>query len=203
MHPPRASTHVLDIETLSLSHEHTHGWEEKHNFGVAVCAVFDVDSSEWHVFAEKPVGGCEDVRAFFAFVEACRSLGCTLVGHNIVNFDWTVLAGEFQKRGLIPDWRSYTPGKARLVDTLLSLYQQLGYRPSLEQLAQHNLGESKAMMGHDAPRKWKEGRHAEVVDYCKDDVEKTFKIWRLGRSTGRIVVEKRWPEGERVVEVEW
>ncbi|HVL87800.1 MAG TPA: hypothetical protein VM681_07355 [Candidatus Thermoplasmatota archaeon] len=203
MHPAGPSVHVLDIESLRLSHEMTNGWDDKHRFGVAVCAILDVPTSAWHVFSEKPVAGCEDLRSLFEFVERCRALGCTLIGHNIVNFDWTVLAGEFEARGYVPDWRSYGPGRMRLVDTLLSLYQFLGYRPSLEQLAQHNLGESKAMMSHDAPTRWREGRLEEVVNYCKDDVEKTYKIWKIGREKGRVVVEKRWPEGERAVEVEW
>lgn len=204
MHPASAGEHVLDVETLWLSHELPFGWGDRARMRVACCVLADVGTRRTVAFAEQPVQGtgARSLEQLFHFLEACRSEGCTLVGHNLRGFDWEVLAGEFEARGLLASAQAWGPGAARLVDTLAMLHARLGWRPSLELLAQANLGEGKSMDGSLAPKLWRQGRRAEVIAYCRRDVELTRRIWELGRREGRL----RFPTldgGEGVVEVAW
>jgi DEAD/DEAH box helicase domain-containing protein len=188
VHPAGAGEHVLDVETLWLSHELPDGWARRGAMRVSCCVLHDLGTRRWVAFTERPVPGtgARPLEHLFRFLEACRSEGCTLVGHNLRAFDWEVLAGEFEARGWLADARAWGPGRARLVDTMSMLEAKLGWRPSLQKLALHNLGESKSMDGAQAPSLWRAGRRAEVVRYCRRDVELTARLWAKGRAEGRL-----------------
>jgi hypothetical protein len=206
------------VETLWLSHDLRQGWGDRHGLRVSCCVVHDVPTGADLVFAaERPglpgddegpvpwdgLAGAGDLPALYWFLEACRSEGCTLVGHNLRSFDWEVLAGEFEARGLLADRRAWHPGAVRLVDTLAHLHGKLGWRPSLEVLARANLGEGKLLDGAMAPRLWREGRWRQVLDYCRSDVDLTRRVWQRGRAEGRVAVGQR-PDGAfEYVPVEW
>lgn len=207
MHPRQRGEHVLDVETLWLSGELPGGWEDKAGMRVACAVLHDIATRRDFVYTAEPVPGSvpgtRPLEALYHFLEACRSEGCLLVGHNIRSFDWEVLAGEFEARGLLRGRRGWGPGAAHLVDTLAILHAKLGWRPSLELLAQHNLGEGKGMDGALAPAMWRRGERLRVVDYCRRDVALTRLVWLKGRAEGRVAVD-RLPSGEPVhVSVEW
>jgi DEAD/DEAH box helicase domain-containing protein len=207
VHPPRRGEHVLDVETLALSADLPNGWGDMHAMRVSCCVLHDVATARDYVFAAEPVPGAipgtRPLEGLYWFLEGCRSEGCTLVGHNIRSFDWEVLAGEFAARGLLADRRAYHAGSARLVDTLGMLHARLGWRPSLQTLAVHNLGEGKSMDGALAPSLWRQGLRREVIAYCRRDVELTRRVWQKGRAEGRVAVE-RLPDGSLgYVQVEW
>jgi DEAD/DEAH box helicase domain-containing protein len=192
MHPPGPGEHVLDVETLHLFRDLRRGGPRRLRISCAV--LHDVAQGKDHAFACEPVPGALPMEALYHFLEACRSEGCTLVGHNLRAFDWPVLAGEFEARGLLPDARRWGPGAARLVDTLAALHARLGWRPSLQCLAEHNLGEGKSMDGALAPALWRQGRKEEVLAYCARDVHLTLRVWRRGRIEGQVAVG-RSPSG--------
>jgi DEAD/DEAH box helicase domain-containing protein len=174
---------------------------------VSCCVLHDVPTGRDFVFAAEPVPGAvpgtRPLEALYWFLETCRSEGCTIVGHNIRSFDWEVLAGEFEERGLVVDGRGWGPGAAKLLDTLASLHATLGWRPSLQSLALHNLGEGKSMDGAEAPGLWKRGMRAQVIAYCRRDVDLTRRVWLHGRQAGRIAVD-HLPDGSPVeVPVTW
>ncbi|HEV8359528.1 MAG TPA: hypothetical protein VGR28_03630 [Candidatus Thermoplasmatota archaeon] len=207
MHPRARGEHVLDVETLWLSGELPQGWDERAAMRVSCCVVHDVATSRDYAFAAEPVPGAvpgtRPLEGLYWFLEACRSEGCTIVGHNIRGFDWEVLAGEFAARGLVQDARGWGPGAAKLVDTMASLHAKLGWRPSLQLLALYNLGEGKSMDGALAPGMWRSGLQREVLAYCRRDVHLTKRVWLKGREDGRVAVE-RLPDGTlTLVPVEW
>ena len=203
MHSPGPGEHVLDVETLWLSSELPRGWGDQHRMRVSCCVVHDLTSGKELVFAIDDVPGTASVEMLYHFLEACRSEGCTLVGHNLRAFDWAVLAGEFEARGLIADHRGWHPARARLVDTLATLHARLGWRPSLQSLALHNLGEGKSLDGSLAPQLWRQGRRAEVVAYCRRDVDLTRRVWQKGREHGEVVVGVGADGAEQRVAVAW
>lgn len=196
------STHVLDVETLFLSGDLPGGWDDIDKMRVAVCVVYDVSSDSLRVFsAEASLG--EPMEALFALLEQCRLSGCTVVGHNIIRFDWIVLAGEWRARGLIGELDEYLAGKARMVDTMAILYDKLGWRPSLQLLSQLNLAEAKLLDAALAPVLWRSGDPESrrlVVRYCADDVLKTFKLWEKGRREGTLKVGGG-PQNVPIVEI--
>ncbi|MCA1813742.1 MAG: hypothetical protein LC624_07310 [Halobacteriales archaeon] len=126
MHPPQAGEHVLDVETLWLSSDLPHGFGDLRHMRVACCVLHDVGSKRTVAFTEQHMPGARSLEELYHFLEACRSEGCTLVGHNIRSFDWEVLAGEFEARGLLRHADDWGPGLARLVDTLAILHNKLG-----------------------------------------------------------------------------
>lgn len=203
MHPPGRGEHVLDVETVWLSTELPRGWADLRAMRVACCVLHDVGSGRTVAFSAEPVPGARDLRALHHFLEACRSEGCALVGHNIRGFDWEVLAGEFEARGWVPEARAWGPGAARLVDTSATLHQRLGWGVGLNKLALLNLGEGKSMDGADAPGLWRRGLRAEVLAYCRRDVELTLRVWQKGRAEGQVQVGFE-PDGRPLrVPVEW
>lgn len=206
VHPPSRGEHVLDVETywprpgeapevgmpLDLS-----------AMRVSCCVVHDLGTGRDLAFAAERVEGAHTLEALYFFLEACRSEGCSIVGHNLRGFDWEVLAAEFEARGLVPHRAQWGPGAARLVDTLAALHQRLGWRPSLQLLAWHNLGETKSMSGADAPAAWRAGKRQEVIAHCRRDVDLTRRVWERGRAEGRVVVDRR-PDGTPVhADVQW
>lgn len=201
VHAPQRGAHVLDVETLDV-YWGAEGVDHE-AMRVSCAVVHDVASARDLAFACQPLAGTERLESLFHFLEACRSEGCTLVGHGIRGFDWPILAWEFQARGLVKDARAWHPAAARLVDTMEALHAKLGWRPSLEALARHNLGEGKLMAGALAPGLWREGRHEEVVGYCRKDVALTLRIWQKGRAEGRLKVEELEDGTPHDVEVAW
>lgn len=207
VHPRARGEHVLDVETLWLSHEVPGGWDARHALRVSCAVLHDVAQGRDLVFAAEPVPGSvpgtRPLEGLYHFLEACRSEGCTLVGHNIRAFDWEVLAGEFEARGLVGHRGAWGPAAARLLDTMATLQARLGWRPSLEALALHNLGEAKSMPSALAPALWRRGERREVIAYCRRDVDLTRRLWLKGRAERRLAVQ-RFPDGSlRWVEVDW
>jgi len=58
---------------------------------------------------------------------------------------------------------------------------------SLDALSQANGFGATAMDGADAPRRWAQGRVAEVVTYCLTDVWRTRKLFELVWETGQVL----------------
>ncbi|MBI4392880.1 MAG: hypothetical protein HY556_03650 [Euryarchaeota archaeon] len=195
-------THVLDVETLYLSSDLPGGWDDIAKMRVAVCVLYDLGADSLRVFSADTELG-EPLESLFSLLEQCRENGCAVIGHNILRFDWTVIAGEWRSRGLIPDVDEYLPGKARIVDTMAILYEKLGWRPSLQLLSQLNLSESKLLDAALAPVLWKSGDPESrrlVVRYCADDVLKTLKLWEKGRKQGTLKIGGG-PQNAAVVDV--
>jgi DEAD/DEAH box helicase domain-containing protein len=194
---------VLDVETLWLSSELPMGWADLRRMRVACCVLHDVATRRTVTFTDERLPGARRLDELYRFLEACRSEGCTVVGHNLRAFDWEVLAGEWEARGLVARAEAWGPGAARLVDTLAMLHAKLGWRPSLQSLAEHNLGETKLLDGSLAPGLWRRGERALVAKYCRQDVELTRRLWELGRRQGRLSVGVQ-PDGTQgSVEVLW
>jgi DEAD/DEAH box helicase domain-containing protein len=206
VHPAHRGEHVLDVETYWPRAEDAPGPGVPLDVGgmrVSCCVVHDVGSGRDLAFAAEPVPGAASLEALYAFLEACRSEGCTLVGHNVRAFDWEVLAREFAARGLLRDPRAWSPGAARLVDTLASLQARLGWRPSLQVLAWHNFREGKTLEGWQAPQLWAQGRREEVIAYCAKDVDLTRRVWQRGRAEGSVAVDVRDDGAPVLVPVDW
>jgi DEAD/DEAH box helicase domain-containing protein len=127
-----------------------------------------------------------------------------VTGYNVIRFDFRVLDGDIAlSRGIVPtlDPRKSmnTPVpritqaalKGKMVDILLDISDELGHRLKAEQVFQATLRRGKTMDGADAPRRWKQGRRLEVIQYCRDDVALEKDIYLVARDRGEISYQDR------------
>ena len=160
----------LDTETQHLADEVSGGWDNIRAFGLSVAVTWDSSTGyrEWY----EPDAGrlIGELRAFDR-----------IVTFNGLRFDLEVLSAY----GDIHELR----GKS--LDLLQDLKRRLGFRVSLESLAQATLGKGKTGTGLDAVRWWRSGDPAlreRVVEYCRKDVEVLREIVTHGRREGYVKV---------------
>ena len=160
----------LDTETQRLADEVSGGWDNIRAFGLSVAVTWDSSTGyrEWY----EPDAGrlIGELRAFDR-----------IVTFNGLRFDLEVLSAY----GDIHELR----GKS--LDLLQDLKRRLGFRVSLESLAQATLGKGKTGTGLDAVRWWRSGDPAlreRVVEYCRKDVEVLREIVTHGRREGYVKV---------------
>jgi DEAD/DEAH box helicase domain-containing protein len=104
-----------------------------------------------------------------------------VVGFNIMGFDYKVLSG-------LSDFDFST---LPTLDLLKKVHGKLGYRLSLDRLAQETLGTKKSADGLLALKWWKEGKLREIIDYCVQDVRVTRDLYRFGRDHGHLLFRNK------------
>ena len=150
---------VFDLET-QRSAEEVGGWGKANRMGLALAVLYDVQDDVYRTYYEADVH-----RLLLDLVMADR-----VVGFNIDRFDLAVLSGY-------TDWDLK---RIRTLDLLTRIHKQLGFRVSLNHLAEANFGEAKAGDGLQSLRWWKEGRIDLIEQYCRKDVEITRRLYELG-----------------------
>jgi DEAD/DEAH box helicase domain-containing protein len=172
---------TLDVETQHTADE-VGGWRNIRDMRLAVAVTYDAADNVYRDYTE------QDAKLLIA---ALRSADL-VVGYNVIRFDYEVL-------------RAYTDdplSDIRTVDMLQDLYQVMGWRPKLDNVAAATLGESKSADGLQAVRWFREGKLDKVIAYCRRDVEVTWRIYEYGRHNGYVKYrDKRWRE--HMVPVRW
>jgi DEAD/DEAH box helicase domain-containing protein len=163
---PGGGVVVFDLET-QRSAEEVGGWAQISRMGVALAVVFDVGRAAYRTYFEADVD-----RLLLDLALADR-----VVGYNIDRFDLPVLSA-YTDRDL---------GGIRTLDLLGRIHETVGFRVSLNHLAEVNLGESKAGDGLQSLRWWKEGRIDLIEHYCRKDVDVTKRLWELGAAQGFVL----------------
>lgn len=160
----------LDAETQRLAEEVQGGWDNVRAFGLSVAVTWDAPSGyrEWY----EPDAGrlIGEMRAFDR-----------VVTFNGLRFDLEVLSAYGDTRDL----------RGKSLDLLQDLKRRLGFRVSLQNLAQATLGKGKTASGLDAVNWWRSGDPAlrqRVVDYCRMDVEILREIVAYGRREGFVKI---------------
>jgi DEAD/DEAH box helicase domain-containing protein len=161
---------VLDLETRR-SAEEVGGWHQAERMGVSCVVLYDSATDSFLEFLQEQIPD---------LIEHLRRLDL-VVGFNINRFDYRVLSGcsDFPFRSL------------PTLDMLERIHGRLGYRLSLNHLAQVTLGRPKSADGLQALRWWKEGRLREILDYCRMDVEITRDLFVFGRDRGYLLFNNK------------
>lgn len=158
------------METLRLSHEVEGGWANIAGFGLAVAVTWDQNHGFRRWFEE-------DAGRLIAELEGFTRI----VTFNGNRFDLEVL-------------RSYAPVEAlrdHSFDVLEDLYNQLGHRVKLDQLAKDTLGTAKTGDGLQAVAWWRAGEKDRVAAYCEQDVAILRDLVEHGRAKGYVLVSSR------------
>jgi DEAD/DEAH box helicase domain-containing protein len=168
---------VLDLETQRTA-DQVGGWSHIRDMGLSVGVTYDPELDEYHVYRE------EDAAQLVADLRAAD----LVVGYNLIRFDYEVL-------------RAYTPDPLQdlpTVDMLVDLRHALGWRPRLNDVAAATLGEQKSADGLAAVRWFREGKLQKVIDYCKRDVEVTWRVYDFGRQNRHVLILDRQLRPRRV-----
>ena len=161
------STGYFDIETQYLFDE-VGGFENVDKLRLAVaCLIIDDDLPLFYEENEVP-----EMLATLAGLD-------TIVGHNLLRFDYLVL-NPYVDFDIV---RRLAPST---VDTLHLFYRDTNIRVSLNNLARNNVGGVKSGSAVDMPRFWREGRRDEVKSYCAHDVELTKAVYLFGKQNGYV-----------------
>jgi DEAD/DEAH box helicase domain-containing protein len=162
--PPRVL--VLDVET-QRSAEEVGGWDRADRMGLAVAVTQDLASGEVRVFTEDRVDALLDDLSSAALI----------IGFNVRRFDFSVLRG----------YRPLDFAALPTLDLLEEIHSALGFRLSLNHLAQETLGAPKLADGLQSLAWWKAGEHEKVIEYCKADVDLTRRLFEFGRNHGYLL----------------
>jgi len=179
---PQRRILIFDLETKKSADE-VGGWGNVHLMELAVGVVYDSLEKKYIRYFE------EDVNKLVT-----KLLSADLVvGFNHVWFDYGVLKG-------------YTDidlaTKAKSFDILSDIRKRLGYRLSLNHLAQETLNKQKTADGLVSLQWWKEGKREQVADYCEMDVAITKELFEFGLEHGRLLY--RMKNGESVrLNLDW
>jgi DEAD/DEAH box helicase domain-containing protein len=160
----------FDLETQK-SAEEVGGWGNIHKMGLAVGVVWDSLDREFFTYEEK------DARQL---VDKLRTADL-VVGFNVIGFDYTVLQ----------PYSDFDLQEINTFDMLVDVKKRLGFRLSLNHLAQHTLNAKKSADGLISLQWYKEGKISEIIQYCKQDVEITRDLYLFGEKNGLVKYQSR------------
>ena len=179
---PKSGTVLFDLETQKSAAD-VGGWQNAHKMLVAVGVVCFLEEGRMDVFRE------EEIQTLIESLERAE----LVVGFNIERFDYKVLSGY---TGV--DYRRRLP----TLDLLQKIRERLGFRLSLNHVAQETLEVEKSADGLQSLEWVKEGRLDLVEEYCRKDVEILRDLYLFGRRMGHVCYRDR--EGRKVkLPVEW
>jgi DEAD/DEAH box helicase domain-containing protein len=161
---------VFDVETQRSAAE-VGGWHLAERMGVSVAVVYDGELDEFLVFREG------EMAALLAYLMG-REL---VVGFNNKRFDNKVLSAY---------------GDAKLhqvptIDLLDEVKSRLGYRLSLDRLAEKTLDVKKSADGLQALQWYKEGRIDKIITYCRQDVEITRDLFLFALKNNYLLFQNK------------
>ncbi len=166
--PPRFG--VFDLETIR-SAEEVGGWNKCENMGVSVGVIYDSQLDDCITYLEHEI---------HALIEHLKSLDL-VVGFNNRRFDNKVLSG----------YSNVNLDKLPTLDLLQEVHSCLGYRLSLNRLAEATLGIQKTADGLQALKWYKEGKIDLIQQYCRKDVEITRDLLYHGLERGFFLFTNR------------
>jgi DEAD/DEAH box helicase domain-containing protein len=161
---------VFDVETRR-SAEEVGGWHQAERMGVSVAVVYDGEADAFAVYREEEIEGLVDHLQQFDLV----------VGFNNKRFDNRVLSA----------YTDVDLSRLPTLDILEEVQNRLGYRLSLERLAEKTLGVKKSGSGLLALQWYREGQFDKIIDYCRRDVEITRDLLLFGAANGYLLFQNK------------
>ena len=161
---------VFDLETQHSASE-VGGWHRADRMKISCGVVYDAASDDYNVYMEPQAA---------ALIEKLREFDL-LVGFNSRRFDYLVLSG----------YSDFNFESLPTLDLLEKVHAALGFRLSLDHLAQQTLHVQKSGSGLDALEWWKAGDIERLVSYCRLDVRLTRDLYLFARRNGYLVYQDK------------
>lgn len=146
----------FDLETQKSADE-VGGWDKIRDMRMSVGVTYSTVRGTYEIYGENRV---EEL-----IEELWRA--DLVVGYNILRFDYEVLHGYATIKDLT---------QVPTLDMLVEIHKTLGHRLPMDAIAEATFGINKTSEGLQAIRWFKEGRLAEIAEYCCYDVKITKLI---------------------------
>lgn len=161
----------FDLETQKSAVE-VGGWDRIRDMRMSVGVTYSTARNGYRVYGEPDVG------------ELLRELqrADLVVGFNHLRFDYEVL------QGYSPVDLTQNPN----LDMMLDLKDRLGHRLGLDAIAEATFGLQKTGEGLQALEWFKQGRLAEVAEYCCFDVKLTRLVHEFGVQHRQLFYKNRF-----------
>lgn len=171
----------FDLETERLADE-VGGWSNIEQMGIAVAVTMHSRDDSFHVYrANQSEELLNDLRA-----------ADYVVGFNSRGFDFRVLQPyvDFNLKNLND------------IDLLLDIKKSAGFRIGLNNACAASFNASKSGDGVESVQWWRDGRHDEVIEYCKQDVLLTRQLHEFGAKNQHIFCKDKQGR-KRTIAVQW
>ena len=156
---PPARYGVFDVETQRSAVE-VGGWHRADRMGISVAVLYDSALDSFKTYLEKDIPELiSDLQTFDL-----------VVGFNNKRFDNKVLSA----------YSLFNLASLPTLDIMEVITNRLGYRLSLDRLAEHTLGVKKSADGLRALQWYKEGKIDDIINYCLQDVRITRDLFLFG-----------------------
>jgi DEAD/DEAH box helicase domain-containing protein len=167
---PPARYGVFDVETQRSAAE-VGGWHRADRMGISVAILYDSVSDSFKTYLEKDIPNLiRDLQTFDL-----------VVGFNNKRFDNKVLSA----------YSVFNLATLPTLDIMEKISNRLGYRLSLDRLAEHTLGVKKSANGLQALQWYKEGKMEEIISYCRQDVKITRDIFLFGLENSYLLFKNK------------
>jgi DEAD/DEAH box helicase domain-containing protein len=171
----------FDLETQK-SAEEVGGWGNISKMGMSVGVTYSTARGDYKIYGEPQVN---DLIAELQRADL-------VVGFNNLRFDYEVLHG----------YSALDLTQIPTLDMLVVLSEKLGHRLSLDSIATATFGVEKTAEGLQAIRWFKEGKLAEIAEYCCYDVKITKLVHEYGAAQRQLHYTNRFGK-KLTVPVSW
>ena len=171
----------FDLETQKSADE-VGGWGNISKMGMSIGVTYSTAAGEYKIYGEKQVNDL--------ITELQRA--DLVVGFNNLRFDYEVLHG----------YTAFDLTQLPTLDMLVVLSETLGHRLSLDSIATATFEVGKTAEGLQAIRWFKEGKLAEIAEYCCYDVKITKLVHEYGASQKQLHYSNRFGK-KLTVPVKW
>ena len=172
----------FDLETQKIASE-MGGWGHIDKMGLAVAVLYHSDRSAYEVYLEK------DAERLISDLRRAD----LVVGFNVIRFDYAVLSA----------YSVFDFSTVPTLDLMVSLEERIGHRVGLDAVADATCGVKKTSSGMEAIQWWREGKHAQVAEYCCYDVKATKLVHEHGVRTGKVSFVSHKTMLKQQVKVDW
>ncbi len=161
----------FDLETQRSADE-VGGWDKISRMGMSIGVTFSTTRGGYQIYGEKQVDDLIN--------ELQRA--DLIVGFNNLRFDYEVLHG----------YTTFDLRQVPTLDMLVELQKALQHRLSLDSIAAATLGVEKTSEGMQAIRWFKDGKLAEIAEYCCYDVKITKLVYEYGAAHKQLFYKNRF-----------
>jgi DEAD/DEAH box helicase domain-containing protein len=161
---------VLDLETQYIADE-VGGWGHIRDMLLAVGVTYHPAENVYRTYLE------QDAKLLVSTLRKAE----LVIGYNLLRFDYEVLR-RYTKDPLLD---------LPTVDMLDDIHRALGWLLKLDDVAAATLNERKSADGLQAVRWFRQGQLQKVIDYCRRDVEVTWKVYQFGQQHGYVKYHDR------------